>query len=151
MIGMQIPTPGEWTALMGAVGVVLTALSALVVAVFVQARKAKSDTADAALAREQTRKTLLEVKDQVTNTHATNLREDLTSVQLGQAELAKLIERISESLTGMKAVVGRIDTTVESIRGEARDDRARVERIDSDAHETHADIYRRLREQETRE
>ena len=46
----------------------------------------------------------------------------------------------------MKAVVHRLDSTTEAIRGEARDERARVGRIEAEAHDTHNDLYRLIRE-----
>ena len=132
-------TPSEMSALLAAIATVLTALTGLIIAVFVQARRAKTE-ADAAKAdRVKTQAVLGEVKEQVANTHPTNLRDDIDN-------LTALIERLSHSQADMKAVVHRLDSTTEAIRGEARDERARVGRIEAEAHDTHSDLYRRIRE-----
>ena len=133
------PTPTEVSALLAAIATVLTALTGLIIAVFVQARRAKTE-ADAAKAdRKRTQAVLGEVKEQVTNTHPTNLRDDIDN-------LTALIERLSVSQSDMKEVVHRLDSTTEAIRGEARDERARVGRIEAEAHDTHSDLYRLIRE-----
>ena len=132
-------TPTEMSALLAAIATVLTALTGLIIAVFVQARRAKTE-ADAAQAdRKRTQAVLGEVKEQVANTHPTNLRDDIDN-------LTALIERLSVSQSDMKAVVHRLDSTTEAIRGEARDERARVGRIEAEAHDTHNDLYRLIRE-----
>ena len=132
-------TPNEMSAILTAVAAVLTALTGLIIAVFVQARRAKTE-ADAAKAdRKRTQAVLGEVKEQVANTHPTNLRDDIDN-------LTALIERLSRSQSDMKAVVHRLDSTTEAIRGEARDERARVGRIEAEAHDTHNDLYRLIRD-----
>ena len=132
-------TPNEMSAILTATATVLTALTGLIIAVFVQARRAKTE-ADAAKAdRKRTQAVLGEVKEQVANTHPTNLRDDIDN-------LTALIERLSVSQSDMKAVVHRLDSTTEAIRGEARDERARVGRIEAEAHDTHNDLYRMIRE-----
>ena len=132
-------TPSEMSALLAAIATVLTGLTGLIIAVFVQARRAKTE-ADAAKAdRVKTQSVLGEVKEQVANTHPTNLRDDIDN-------LTALIERLSHSQADMKAVVNRVETTTEAIRGEARDDRARVGRIEAEAHDTHSDLYRLIRD-----
>lgn len=132
-------TPNEMSAILTAIATVLTALTGLIIAVFVQARRAKTE-ADAAKADlKRTQAVLGEVKEQVANTHQTNLRDDIDN-------LTALIERLSVSQSGMKAVVHRLDLTTEAIRGEARDERARVGRIEAEAHDTHNDLYRMIRE-----
>ena len=132
-------TPNEMSAILTAIATVLTALTGLIIAVFVQARRAKTE-ADAAQAdRKRTQAVLGEVKEQVANTHPTNLRDDIDN-------LTALIERLSVSQSDMKAVVHRLDSTTEAIRGEARDERARVGRIEAEAHDTHNDLYRLIRE-----
>ena len=132
-------TPTEMSALLAAIATVLTALTGLIIAVFVQARRAKTE-ADAAKAdRKRTQAVLGEVKEQVANTHPTNLLDDIDN-------LTALIERLSHSQSDMKAVVHRLDSTTEAIRGEARDERARVGRIEAEAHDTHSDLYRLIRD-----
>ena len=132
-------TPSEMSALLAAIATVLTALTGLIIAVFVQARRAKTEADDAKADRVKTQEVLGEVKEQVANTHPTNLRDDIDN-------LTALIERVSRSQSDMKAVVHRVEATAEAIRGEARDDRARVERLEAEAHDTHADLYRLDRE-----
>ena len=132
-------TPTEMSALLAAIATVLTALTGLIIAVFVQARRAKTEADDAKADRMKTQAVLGEVKEQVANTHQTNLRDDIDN-------LTALVERLSVSQSDMKAVVHRVEETTEAIRGEARDDRARVGRLDAEAHETHADIYRLIRD-----
>lgn len=132
-------TPSEMSALLVAIATVLTALTGLIIAVFVQARRAKTEADDAKADRKRTQAVLGEVKEQVANTHPTNLRDDIDN-------LTALIERVSRSQSDMKAVVHRLDSTTEAIRGEARDERARVGRIEAEAHDTHNDLYRLIRE-----
>ena len=134
-------TPTEMSALLAAIATVLTALTGLIIAVFVQARRARTEADDARADRVKTQAVLGEVKEQVANTHPTNLRDDIDN-------LTALIERLSVSQADMKAVVHRLDLTTEAIRGEARDERARVGRIESEAHDTHSDLYRLIRELE---
>ena len=132
-------TPTEMSALLAAIATVLTALTGLIIAVFVQARRARTEADDAKADRKRTQAVLGEVKEQVANTHPTNLRDDIDN-------LTALIERLSVSQSDMKAVVHRLDSTTEAIRGEARDERARVGRIEAEAHDTHNDLYRMIRE-----
>ena len=132
-------TPTEMSALLAAIATVLTALTGLIIAVFVQARRARTEADDAKADRKQTQAVLGEVKEQVANTHPTNLRDDIDN-------LTALIERVSRSQSDMKAVVHRVEATAEAIRGEARDDRARVGRLEAEAHDTHTDLYRLDRE-----
>lgn len=132
-------TPSEMSALLAAIATVLTAMTGLIIAVFVQARRAKTEADDAKADRKRTQAVLGEVKEQVANTHPTNLRDDIDN-------LTALIERLSVSQSDMKAVVHRLDSTTEAIRGEARDERARVGRIEAEAHDTHSDLYRLIRE-----
>lgn len=127
------------SALLAAIATVLTALTGLIIAVFVQARRARTEADDAKADRVKTQAVLGEVKEQVANTHQTNLRDDIDN-------LTALIERLSVSQSDMKAVVHRLDSTTEAIRGEARDERARVGRIEAEAHDTHSDLYRLIRE-----
>ena len=132
-------TPTEMSALLAAIATVLTALTGLIIAVFVQARRAKTEADDAKADRVKTQAVLGEVKEQVANTHPTNLRDDIDN-------LTAMIERVSRSQSDMKAVVHRVEATAEAIRGEARDDRARVGRLEAEAHDTHTDLYRLDRE-----
>ena len=132
-------TPTEMSALLAAIATVLTALTGLIIAVFVQARRARTEADDAKADRVKTQAVLGEVKEQVANTHPTNLRDDIDN-------LTALIERLSVSQSDMKAVVHRLDSTMEAIRGEARDERARVGRIEAEAHDTHNDLYRLIRD-----
>ena len=129
----------EMSALLAAIATVLTALTGLIIAVFVQARRARTEADDAKADRVKTQAVLGEVKEQVANTHPTNLRDDIDN-------LTALIERLSVSQSDMKAVVHRLDSTTEAIRGEVRDERARVGRIEAEAHDTHSDLYRLIRE-----
>ena len=132
-------TPSEMSALLAAIATVLTALTGLIIAVFVQARRARTEADDAKADRVKTQAVLGEVKEQVANTHPTNLRDDIDN-------LTTLVERLSVSQSDMKAVVHRLDSTTEAIRGEARDERARVGRIEAEAHDTHSDLYRLIRD-----
>ena len=132
-------TPSEMSALLAAIATVLTALTGLIIAVFVQARRARTEADDAKADRMKTQAVLGEVKEQVANTHQTNLRDDIDN-------LTALVERLSVSQSDMKAVVHRLDSTTEAIRGEARDERARVGRIEAEAHDTHSDLYRLIRD-----
>ena len=132
-------TPSEMSALLAAIAAVLTALTGLIIAVFVQARRARTEADDAKADRMKAQAVLGEVKEQVANTHPTNLRDDIDN-------LTALIERLSVSQSDMKAVVHRLDSTTEAIRGEARDERARVGRIEAEAHDTHSDLYRLIRD-----
>lgn len=46
----------------------------------------------------------------------------------------------------MKCGRHRLDSTTEAIWWEARDERARVGRIEAEAHDTHNDLYRLIRD-----
>ena len=121
MIPMEPPVVG----LINDAAAILVALGALLVAALVMLGKVHAQGK--------------EIRDQVSNTHQTNLRDDLDN-------LTALIERVSRSQSDMKAVVHRVEATAEAIRGEARDDRARVGRIEAEAHDTHNDLYRLIRD-----
>ena len=98
-----------------------------------------------------------EIVEQVANTHPTNLRNDMDDIK-------DLIERLSRSVSNMRAVTDetRADVRetrqdIQIIRTEMRDDRAsldaeRVARqdLDSKADRAHAEIFGRLNRIERR-
>lgn len=164
--------PAELTALLSAVGVILTALSGLIAAVFVQARKAKADSektraeTEAILADIHTAQQ--ETLGQVTNTHKTNLRDDLDKVKDIAGDVAKLGPQMHEITEQIRAIAGRtasIEGQVQSMsdvqssqghqlgeirrdlsdeRAERRQDSDRIQAIDENARNEHQRMWRAI-------
>ena len=126
----------EWGVLLGAIAAVLTALAGLITALFVQARKAK---AEAERTRAETREILDRIDhkssvtvEQVKNSHVdSNLRDD--------------IDKLSRLLEQVHGLASRTDQQMTIVAAEQRALRQRVDRLDDDKHDTHKELYDRLR------
>ena len=113
----------------------LVAITGLLTVVLVQARKTAADVRrmDA-----ETRAMLARIDDnaatareQTTNSHGTNLRDDIDDTRRAIDYLTAEHGRTAELLTGLA--------------DDMREVRASVRRLDSDAHATHRDLYERIR------
>ena len=113
----------------------LVAITGLLTVVLVQARKTAADVRrmDA-----ETRAMLARIddnaaatKDQTTNAHGTNLRDDIDDTRRAIEYLTAEHGRTAELLTGLAT--------------DMREVRSSVARLDSNAHDTHRDLDRRLR------
>ena len=117
------------TALIGAIATLLTVL-------LVQSRKAK---AEAERTRAETREILDRIDhkssvtvEQVKNSHIdSNLRDD--------------IDKLSRMLEQVHGLAARTDQHMTVVAAEHRALRQRVDRLDNDKHDTHKDLYDRLR------
>ena len=117
------------TALIGAIATLLTVL-------LVQSRKAK---AEAERTRAETREILDRIDhkstvtvEQVKNSHIdSNLRDD--------------IDKLSRVLEQVHGLAARTDQHMTVVAAEHRALRQRVDRLDNDKHDTHKDLYDRLR------
>ena len=122
------------TALIGAIATLLTVL-------LVQSRKAK---AEAERTRAETREILDRIDhkssvtvEQVKNSHIdSNLRDD--------------IDKLSRMLEQVHGLAARTDQHMTIVAAEQRELRQRVDRLDNDKHDTHKELYDRLRVIETR-
>lgn len=92
---------------------------------------------------------------QVSNDHATNIRDDLDTVRDTVKAVGEAVERVAstldshgDSLTDMKARIDRIDERGARLAAEIHDERtareASTRLIDAHAHDTHRSIYERL-------
>lgn len=131
---MHFWAPQEMALLLGAITGLLTV-------VFVQARSAR---AEARHRDAETRVLLARIdenaeaaKQQVTNSHNTNLRDDLDSAwSVSNQVLADL---------------GRHSELLHAVAEDVRETRAYVHRIDAQSHETHREIFGRLHALESKE
>lgn len=126
----------EWGILLGAIAAVLTAIAGLITALFVNARKAR---AEAEHTRAETQEVLARIDhkssvtvEQVKNSHVdSNLRDD--------------IDKVSRMLEQVHGLAARTDQQMTVVAAEHRALRQRVDRLDNDKHDTHKDLYDRLR------
>ena len=117
------------TALIGAIATLLTVL-------LVQSRKAK---AEAERTRAETREILDRIDhkssvtvEQVKNSHVdSNLRDD--------------IDKVSRMVEQVHGLASRTDQHMTIVAAEQRALRQRVDRLDDDKHDTHKELYDRLR------
>ena len=131
----------EWSVLLGAIAAVLTALAGLITALFVNARKAR---AEAEQTRAETKEILTRIDhkssvtvEQVKNSHPDgNLRDD--------------IDKVARTLEQVHGLAARTDQQMTIVAAEQRELRQRVDRLDHDKHDTHKELYDRLRTIETR-
>lgn len=121
--------------LLTALTAMLAAIGGVLAVVLVQGRKAhaEADRMDA-----ETRAMLARIddnaaaaKDQTTNSHSMNLRDDL--------------DEHRHLLDLLVAEQSRSVTAIDGLSADVREVRAAVARMDSRSHDTHRDLYRRLR------
>ena len=98
---------------------------------------------------------------QVSNDHATNIRDDLDTVSRTVQAVSEAVDRVAatldshgDSLSDMKARIDRIDERGSRMAAEIHDERTARESaqqmIDSHAHDTHLAIYERIEALEAR-
>ena len=129
------------TTILTAIAGLLTAIGTLVSVLFVHARKA---AAEAEQTRAETKEILARIDhkssvtvEQVRNSHPdSNLRDDL--------------DKVADMLRQVHGLAGRTDQQMTIMAAEQRQLRQRVDRLDSDKHDTHKELYDRLRAIETR-
>lgn len=138
----MIPT-SDLPDLLGAVTALLAAVSGLCMVLFVQARKAR---AEARFQDAETKKILAQIEaktvataEQVKNNHGTNLRDDLD----------RLADKVAMLFTKLDNQADKQDRQFEVLHRSLAGMSDRLERLDSDSHDTHADLYTRLRRLET--
>lgn len=92
---------------------------------------------------------------QVSNDHATNIRDDLDAVRDTVTAVSEAVDRVAatldshgDNLADMKARIDRIDGRGERMAAEIHGERAAREaaqqQIDAHAHDAHSAIYRRI-------
>ena len=129
------------TTILTAIAGLLTAIGTLVSVLFVHARKA---AAEAEQTRAETKEILARIDhkssvtvEQVRNSHPdSNLRDDL--------------DKVADMLRQVHGLASRTDQQMTIMAAEQRELRQRVDRLDSDKHDTHKELYDRLRAIETR-
>ena len=129
------------TTILTAIAGLLTAIGTLVSVLFVHARKA---AAEAEQTRAETKEILARIDhkssvtvEQVRNSHPdSNLRDDL--------------DKVADMLRQVHGLAARTDQQMTIMAAEQRELRQRVDRLDSDKHDTHKELYDRLRAIETR-
>ena len=129
------------TTILTAIAGLLTAIGTLVSVLFVHARKA---AAEAEQTRAETKEILARIDhkssvtvEQVRNSHPdSNLRDDL--------------DKVADMLRQVHGLAGRTDQQMTIMAAEQRQLRQRVDRMDGDKHDTHKELYDRLRAIETR-
>ena len=129
------------TTILTAIAGLLTAIGTLVSVLFVHARKA---AAEAEQTRAETKEILARIDhkssvtvEQVRNSHPdSNLRDDL--------------DKVADMLRQVHGLAARTDQQMTIMAAEQRQLRQRVDRLDSDKHDTHKELYDRLRAIETR-
>ena len=129
------------TTILTAIAGLLTAIGTLVSVLFVHARKA---AAEAEQTRAETKEILARIDhkssvtvEQVRNSHPdSNLRDDL--------------DKVADMLRQVHGLASRTDQQMAIMAAEQRQLRQRVDRLDSDKHDTHKELYDRLRAIETR-
>lgn len=136
-----MPDYQQWNTVLGAMTGLITAVGALLAVLLVQARKAR---AEAERTRAETKEILARIDhkssvtvEQVKNSHPdSNLRDDIDN-------LARMVEQVH-------GLAARTDQQMTIWAAEQRELRQRVDRLDNDKHDTHKDLYDRLRSVETR-
>lgn len=134
----------------------LVAVSGLLTVVLVQARGAR---AEARHRDAETRALLVEIESaakrtdaQISNTHPTNLREDLDGVGLGVANLSDKLTEVAQQQRVMSyqqqqvsAEIARQAEQLTGLASDVREVRASTTTLAQNAHHTHAEIFGRIR------
>ena len=150
----MIPMEPPVADLLNDAAAILVALGALLVAALVMLGKVHAQGK--------------EIRDQVSNTHQTNLRDDLDKVKDIAGDVAKLGPQMHEITEQIRAIVGRTAsiegkvqsmTDVQSLHGhqlgdikrdlsderaERRQDSERIQTIDSNARDEHQRMWRAI-------
>lgn len=134
----------------------LVAVSGLLTVILVQARGAR---AEARHRDAETQQILAQIAHdtrsanaQVSNTHDTNLREDLDSVGLGVANLSDKLTEVAQQQRVMSyqqqrvsAEMARQAEQLAGLASDVREVRASTTTLAQNSHNTHAEIFGRIR------
>ena len=127
----------------------LVAVSGLLTVVLVRARGAR---AEARHRDAETQQILAQIahdtrctNEQVSNTHPTNLREDMDGIGGGVAALTSRISAVSTQQQQILAEQARQAERLTGISEDIREVRGTTSRLDQNSHETHAEIFGRIR------
>ena len=137
--------------LLAAITALVLALAGLLGVLLVQSVKARSEAAKTAAEISAMRIDTAETAEQVKNSHATNLRDDLDAIHATVMSMTEAVDRAETGVTDVAVGIRRIDTRqqgmvddLRQVRGDLADERKARELLDKRAHDTHADIYTRL-------
>ena len=147
----QIPIPGA-----GELAILLTAVAGVLTVLLVQARQA---AAEARHRDAETQQILAQIAHdtrsanaQVSNTHDTNLREDLDGVGLGVANLSDKLTEVAQQQRVMSyqqqqvsAEIARQAEQLAGLASDVREIRASTTTLAQNSHNTHAEIFGRIR------
>lgn len=141
--------PIEWPQ----VTALLTAMTALLGVVLVQARQAR---AEARHRDAETQKILSEIEastkrtdGQISNSHSTNLRDDLDRMHRDIGGLSQRVGELGRQQAQILAEQTRQAGQLADLAADMRDVRQLTIQTRQNAHDTHTDIFRRLRDVET--
>lgn len=119
----------------------LVAISGLLAVILVQARSARAEArhrdAETKLLLSRIDDNASKAKEQVTNSHVTNMRDDMDSTRFAVQQIVAEQARQAEVLTGVAA--------------DMREVRSSVARLDEHSHTTHREIFGRLHALESKE
>lgn len=137
--------------LLAAITALVLALAGLLGVLLVQSVKARAEAAKTAAEISAMRIDTAETAEQVKNSHDTNLRDDLDAIHATVRSMADAVDRAETGVADVSVDIRRIDTRqqgmvddLRQVRGDLADERNARELLDKHAHDTHADIYRRL-------
>lgn len=149
-------------ALNGLVAVLIAGLGGAAAVGFARLKNSmESHLQRATRAAEEAKQAAQSADAQVSNDHATNIRDDLDTVRDTVKAVGEAVERVAatldshgDSLSDLKARIDRIDGRGERMADELHGERAAREaaqqQIDSHAHDAHSAIYRRIEALEAR-
>lgn len=135
----------QWTELLGITVAGLTGIAGIISVLTWQTAKGRAEaakaTAEAAKTQAETKAILARVDEQVSNSHDSNLRVDLDAVGAGVEQLSVKLDEVAGQLACEIAGV-RID--LRQIRADLADETRARNQLDTDAHQTHRDMYQRI-------
>lgn len=150
-------------ALNGLVAVLIAGLGGAAAVGFARLKNSmESHLQRATRAAEEAKQAAQSADAQVSNDHATNIRDDLDTVRDTVKAVGEAVERVAatldshgDSLSDLKARIDRIDERGARMSAEIHDERtareAATRLIDAHAHDTHKSIYERLDALEARD
>ena len=157
-----ISDPKVIEAINGVVAALIVGLGGVAAVGFARLKNSmESHLQRATRAAEEAKQAAQSADAQVSNDHATNIRDDLDAVRDTVTAVSEAVDRVAatldshgDSLADMKARIDRIDGRVERMAAELYGERAAREaaqqQIDSHAHAAHSAIYRRIEALEDR-
>ena len=149
-------------AINGLVAVLIAGLGGAAAVGFARLKNSmESHLQRATRAAEEAKQAAQSADAQVSNDHATNIRDDLDAVRDTVTAVSEAVDRVAatldshgDNLADMKARIDRIDGRGERMAAELHGERAAREaaqqQIDSHAHDAHSAIYRRIEALEDR-